>query len=1185
MLIKVAFLYICTVIDDEELAKAFSKDGTLDDMIYNVLNKFTKDGEDEDMVEKALSTIHTIPDQILPLPVSNMYFAFRVCLLHVDFDYENIVSDITPINKEGSKKIKGSGEVTHRASLLYDTDTETVIARGDLVENSEELQEGVIFVSNIFSELKSSYSGFNPKSDTHAVRYKNFLQEAINMLQEIQHHWKQEEEGSDMDFYYAIIMPTNWEYVTREELFRPLLIKAGLIHGNDGQGRLIFFSKLESTFQSMQENPDILRGVDIKHGDQYVICTLDYRGEFFVTLDLVSAQYPVFSVAGGKWVPQLLRQVIFTIPFGLKEWRVSLIACLKTRCGNTVSLEIIDILLEEFNVYFDHVKLADPNSMPRLIFPDHPFQKVKALYDNRYGLKAEEIHTIQLITLDHIYESFLGGPVEKEFQIQMKMFYNTSILKVKYMCIFVTDHITTRGILGWPLLFIRNWCWTFSKEQKNFFKLIAVYNKKSLSLPLDTLLRPSQASGIKSLIANQMQVFNMRRDPIILSKDTTIEHLESCSNPIIFINIDMSPTQTRTDVTCLDENRQAKQTKTFDCDMKPLDSFITYSEVYQRPMLHIDQRLKLYLEKIFGDYIKLFSTSNTQSMTRRILLKLASKLLDLISDEMQKRLKSSKNPLKEIRNLFIHSNPNLFQNLVENFKMDDLFTSNDEFCAVDNDLFTTYHPGYIFFFTITYLYNFNKTLEEKLENMVGSNWQSNNIWYGVSIDKNLLDTVFGSIKKLEKSFFACGILQKDDNRRRAKFCTRGEEILPAIQRMLVDLEFKIKSYFVVAQVFSKHIQLTLHQVVILASSEKDAASIIVQDEILYIDDVYDNLCKILWSCMQTHCQVNSCATHKNMHSVQYDLCDFQAYSDVTQNLRRSVVELLEMNKTSMDMNSKIQLNINSKCACSISIFLRDIIEVALMSVIENVATIIAASLTNKRLFGNYVANYIFVSGDPFNLSYGSKTHTTYTMLLQKSIDNAVQFKEKDTISFALGVSLYQLLQLVKHTKPYMFEHFIFGRLCQVSSETYALRIKQRYLERYLPFIAISRDDDIKNTMRGDSSYVVFIQKGKPVSTKSFIIQYQLMVSSPRLDIIQLDSSKNAVPKKYSVIDGNATGTTYVMYTNLVNTGSSNMVVECKQIKYNLSLKVSSVCKGLYYMNYDFPYRFLNIIEPLTLVYM
>ncbi|KAG2193301.1 hypothetical protein INT47_008662 [Mucor saturninus] len=227
-----------------------------------------------------------------------------------------------------------------------------------------------------------------------------------------------------------------------------------------------------------------------------------------------------------------------------------------------------------------------------------------------------------------------------------------------------------------------------------------------------------------------------------------------------------------------------------------------------------------------------------------------------------------------------------------NIEMDDLFVSKDESCSSDSESFTTCHPGYMYFFVITYLHCLNKQIEEKLENTVGSNWRANNIWYGVSIDKKLLDTVFGTIKKLEKSFFASGILEKDDELRKAKFCTRGEEILPAIQHKYQHLDLRMKSYFVVAQISSKHIQLSLQQVVKLASPGEDPASIIIQDEIIDIDDVYDTLCKSIMKSLQVNCQVDYCTTHKSQEDTQ---CDFQSSkicSNIYRNLKPCVVELV-----------------------------------------------------------------------------------------------------------------------------------------------------------------------------------------------------------------------------------------------------------------------------------------------------
>lgn len=211
--------------------------------------------------------------------------------------------------------------------------------------NSKGLQEGVIHIPNIFSELKSSYFNNGPKSYIHDLRYRKFLQEAIIILQKIQCDWEHEKKCSYMDFYYTTIIPADWDYEIREEFVRPLFVKAGLIHENDGRGRLVFFSKIEPIFYSMQEDPNILRGVEIKPGDQYILCTLDYHNTLCVNLVLISAQYPAFTVAESKWVPQLLKQVQFKIPIKSTGLRLSLITYLKERCHTTVPPEVVDAML------------------------------------------------------------------------------------------------------------------------------------------------------------------------------------------------------------------------------------------------------------------------------------------------------------------------------------------------------------------------------------------------------------------------------------------------------------------------------------------------------------------------------------------------------------------------------------------------------------------------------------------------------------------------------------------------------------------------------------------------------------------------------------------------------------------------------------------------------------------------
>ncbi|KAG2195790.1 hypothetical protein INT47_005767 [Mucor saturninus] len=440
----------------------------------------------------------------------------------------------------------------------------------------------------------------------------------------------------------------------------------------------------------------------------------------------------------------------------------------------------------------------------------------------------------------------------------------------------------------------------FSKKYFRELKELYISAEHDEDFPIFELFDyDARQNATKQLLGYQTEEFHVRRSPVILPKETTMEEPKSCLKPIIFINIDISPTQIQTVYTYLDKGSQVGQKQIFECNMRPLNSFIMQSQLYQRPILRISNRLKLGLEKIFGDYLQLYS-SYRRNVKKRTLLNQVSKLLGRAFRNMRKRrilskfkwIKSSRNRQKEIRKLFVSSNPNLFEQLTANFDIGDLFASKDKFGDADRESFTTCHPGYMYFFMITYLHCLNKQIEGKLESNVGSNWQANNIWYAVSIDKKLLDTVFGPIKNLEKSFFASGILGKDDELRKARFCTRGEEVLPAIQQTYQHLEFRLKSYFVVAQISSKHIQLSLHQVVKLVSPGEDPASIIIQDKILHIDDVYDPLCKSILESLQVNCHVDYCTTHKDEEDTQYDFQSLEIYSNIYRNLKPCVIELV-----------------------------------------------------------------------------------------------------------------------------------------------------------------------------------------------------------------------------------------------------------------------------------------------------
>lgn len=199
-----------------------------------------------------------------------------------------------------------------------------------------------------------------------------------------------------------------------------------------------------------------------------------------------------------------------------------------------------------------------------------------------------------------------------------------------------------------------------------------------------------------------------------------------------------------------------------------------------------------------------------------------------------------------------------------------------------------------------------------------------------------------------------------------------------------------------------------------------------------------------------------------------------------------------MKEVSLDMDSEKKLKINEECDCCIGISLRNIIETGLKPVMKDIASAIAASLTNKILFGNYEVDSLFVLGDPFDLSYGSKIHTVYAMITQEAMDDGLHLKEKDTRLFVIRESLFRLIAPVTHSKPYMYDRFIIGTLCQVSSRAFAIRFIFEYTSYHMTFKSSSirnRNEEIKKTIDADGSYLVIIQKGEPISTKKLMLTY------------------------------------------------------------------------------------------------
>ncbi|KAI7891429.1 uncharacterized protein EV154DRAFT_224261 [Mucor mucedo] len=413
-------------------------------------------------------------------------------------------------------------------------------------ENLEGLQEGVIYVRNTLSDLAGIYLKSNQQSFVTTALYALLYEEAIDLLQKILDRYKQKLNSVNMDFYYSLNLPTSWDYKIREDLFLPLFVKAGLLHENDGPGRLLFFSMLELNFQNLQMKRGIRDATNLKYGDQRVMCTIDYQGTYSVDLKLVSAQYPAFRLAQRKLMPQLLKQTHFVIPFGPNELRLSLIACVEKHCDTTLSSESIDNMLDRLSRMYDRIDYFRTTSG---VLNNQPLPDLKSRRTNRS------------ITLGDILEYF-SSYAEKFFRNEVdKLLIGRSNIVPRPLDIFYTRRIPRTFLTLGIISSVNCWSKKYFRELKEFY----ISAELGGDFPIFELFYYRfRKYATQVLLENRMEEFNVRRNPIILPNETTMEEPKSCLNPIIFINIDISSTRIQTAFTYLDKGRQVGQNQNFE---------------------------------------------------------------------------------------------------------------------------------------------------------------------------------------------------------------------------------------------------------------------------------------------------------------------------------------------------------------------------------------------------------------------------------------------------------------------------------------------------------------------------------------------------------------------------------------------------------------------------------------------
>lgn len=175
-----------------------------------------------------------------------------------------------------------------------------------------------------------------------------------------------------------------------------------------------------------------------------------------------------------------------------------------------------------------------------------------------------------------------------------------------------------------------------------------------------------------------------------------------------------------------------------------------------------------------------------------------------------------------------------------------------------------YQQKYIKAFLMIYFGYLNEVILNNLPKKFSFE-ENRKIGYIFNIEKRLLDEVFRSKEELNEILIASGIVKQGDESRKARIFTHGEGLLPALQHRL-HIDLPLKSYYVQAQLLEDYIQVSLNQVVKVASSkEEEASAIVIQNNTISIENIYDSMCRNIWtSYVESNdgSNINRCELHE-----------------------------------------------------------------------------------------------------------------------------------------------------------------------------------------------------------------------------------------------------------------------------------------------------------------------------------
>ncbi|GAA5808421.1 hypothetical protein MFLAVUS_001812 [Mucor flavus] len=316
------------------------------------------------------------------------------------------------------------------------------------------------------------------------------------------------------------------------------------------------------------------------------------------------------------------------------------------------------------------------------------------------------------------------------------------------------------------------------------------------------------------------------------------------------------------------------------------------------------------------------------------------------------------------------------------------------------------------------------------------------IGYAITIESMLLKRLFGTEDDLRDIIYTSNLVRKNDSYKKLRIATHGEVLFPVIQRSF-KLQFPVKSFFVVAQLYENYVQLTLNQVVTKSGLDnKYQEAIIVQEEMVPIPNIYKSLCFNMWNSMTENSSlIQLCDTYTGYNDHELlEIFTLKNQAEFTNNLKEFISKNLPKQKTE---TFTISLNFFS-----------------------------TSFTRNNFLSIQYVFNLI-------RFNYNPKFQHILMKILQDETDHFLYEERIDIDHYTLPKLSNQLLQPVLQQEPFSYKAFKVGVLYHVYSENYGFGIDIKRGETH--FKLKNKMSDSKFTSINDEPVFPLFKKGNRIN--------------------------------------------------------------------------------------------------------